>query len=160
MFFYLKNIHLCTSWLKWCFLHWKIFKTSVIYIYHCAIIHLCDFFSWIIYTSIRLYTYVILFTWSIYTHLFNYGPLWFFNLKYIHLCAIIHLKYITSVQLCTSVIFSIKYTHFFAILHLCDFFLWSIKTSVRLPTSVNFLHFRNFQSIFSTIDMLFSNKRM
>ena len=129
--FYLKNIHLCTSRLKSCFLHWKIFKTSEIYIYRCAIIHLCDFYLKYIhlYTIIQLfdfsslevytppydYTPLLFFLPEVYTPLWDNTPLWFF-----------HLKYITSVQLCTSVIFYLKYTHFCAIIHLCDLFNWSI----------------------------------
>ena len=147
MFFYLKNIHLCTSWLKWCILHWKIFKTSVIYIYHSAIIHLCDFSTWNIYISVRLYNSVI-FLHLKYIHLHMIIHLRYsFYLKYIYLCEVIHLcdffhlKYIISVQLCKSVIFYLKYTHFCAIIHLCDFFTWSIYTSVRLQTSVIFLNF-------------------
>ena len=90
---------------KWCFLHWKIFETSVIYIYSCAIIHLCDFFhlkyihlctiiqlcdfsSLEVYTPPYDYTPLSFFLPKVYTLLCDYTPLWFFHLKYIHLCVI------------------------------------------------------------------------
>ena len=71
-----------------------------------------------------------------------------FQLQKIHLCNFFELKYIISVQLYTSVIFFIRYTHFCAILQLCDFFTRNIYTSVRLQTYVIFLISRNFLSIF------------
>ena len=144
--FYLKNIHLCTSRLKSCLLHWKIFKTSEIYIYRCAIIHLCDFYLKYthLYTIIQLfdfsslevytppydYTPLLFFLPEVYTPLWDNKPLWFFSPEVYNLCAIMHLHK-----------FYLKYTHFCAIIHLCDLFNWSIYTSVRLQTSVIFLNF-------------------
>ena len=56
----------------------------------CTIIHLCDFFTWSIYTSVWWYKFVIFFTWSIYTSVLFY-------LNYIHLIVIINLQFLLEV---------------------------------------------------------------
>ena len=80
----------------------------------CSIIHLCDFFTWSIYTSVWWYKFVI-----------------FFHLKYINLCDFLPELYTpnsdykppiftwsiyTPAQLYTSVIFFLKYRHLYTIL--------------------------------------------
>ena len=141
--FYLKNIHLCTSRLKSCFLHWKIFETCKIYIYHCAIIHLCDFYLKYIhlYTIIQLfdfsslevytppydYTPLLFFLPEVYTPLWDNTPLWFFSPEVYNLCAIMHLRnFLPKVYtlLCDYTplwFFQLKYIHLCAITDFCDF---------------------------------------
>ena len=126
MFFYLKNIHLCTSWLKWCILHWKIFKTSVIYIYHSAIIHLCDFSSLEVYTPPHDYTPPLFFLPEVYIPLWGNTPLWFFSPEVYNLCAIMQIcNFLPKVYtlLCDYTplwFFHLKYIHLCAITDFCD----------------------------------------
>ena len=64
----MKNIYLCASWLKWCFLHWKIFSTQWTYsyarVFNWRIFYLCacwlksGFLHLKIFSTRRIYTSV------------------------------------------------------------------------------------------------------
>ena len=107
------------------------------YIHLCTIIQLCDFSSLEVYTPPYDYTPLLFFLPEVYTPLWDNTPLWFFSPEVYNLCAIMHLHK-----------FYLKYTHFCAIIHLCDFFTWSIYTSVQLQTSVIFLKILKFSKPF------------
>ena len=70
--FYLKNIHLCLSWIKWCFLHLK--KKM-----YPKIIHLCTSWKKWYFVHLKMFS-----TRRIYTSLQTFFN--FFNEQYLPLC--------------------------------------------------------------------------